>query len=294
MTESKQHQTTEFTSRGRMPRELYLQQQREITRSWLRENPIVGQWTVLGDIEIVTSIHQKILCKCTCGFEKLVRVSDLKNGGTTKCKMCVSRSQRTITEATDIEHHRFYRRLVALAKGIRQRCNNPACKCYAVYGGRGIKFNFESTEAFVRYVSKLPYQKGNSIDRIDPNGHYEVGNLRWASQKQQTRNKRDSIMLEGQHVMDVLEQVDGAEFYPSVVYNIKKGTYTTIKEIHNHIEKNKQRRITELRIKQLMEIRPDFTYESIRSFIKQGLTDEQITSKVKWGGCGRYERKTGI
>jgi hypothetical protein len=36
----------------------------------------------------------------------------------------------------------------------------------------------------------------HSLDRIDVNGHYEPGNVRWASLEQQNRNRRSNRFVE--------------------------------------------------------------------------------------------------
>lgn len=55
--------------------------------------------------------------------------------------------------------------------------------------------------AFIQYIEGLPdYGKkktdGYSLDRIDPNGNYEPGNLRWASKKGQYLNQRPKVWAE--------------------------------------------------------------------------------------------------
>lgn len=72
---------------------------------------------------------------------------------------------------------------------IKDRTTNPKCKRYSYYGGRGIKNYLRSEKDIIDAIGKWP-GKGYSIDRIDNNGHYEKGNIRWATQTQQNLNRR--------------------------------------------------------------------------------------------------------
>lgn len=79
-----------------------------------------------------------------------------------------------------------------------QRCHNPKHPKFATYGGRGILVCErwrESFETFLADVGPRPSPK-HSIDRHpDPNGNYEPGNVRWATQKQQMRSTRINARL---------------------------------------------------------------------------------------------------
>jgi hypothetical protein len=70
----------------------------------------------------------------------------------------------------------------------RTRCTNPNYHNFHLYGGRGIQFKLESLDHLVNLIGRRPV--GCTLDRIDCDGHYEPGNIRWATSKQQQENKR--------------------------------------------------------------------------------------------------------
>lgn len=72
---------------------------------------------------------------------------------------------------------------------------NPRNPQFGDYGGRGITIceRWESFENFLADMGEGPSNK--SIDRIDNNGNYEPGNCRWATQSEQSRNRRSTHLL---------------------------------------------------------------------------------------------------
>lgn len=78
--------------------------------------------------------------------------------------------------------------------GAKARCNNPNLDNYHRYGGRGIKFKFKNFAHFFETLGPRP--QGMTLDRIDVNGHYEPGNVRWATTRQQNSNKRSAPLYE--------------------------------------------------------------------------------------------------
>lgn len=72
----------------------------------------------------------------------------------------------------------------------KQRCRSNDKN----YGGRGIEFRFNSFDEFFAEIGRRPSSE-HSIDRINNDGHYEPGNVRWATLSEQARNKRDRFKL---------------------------------------------------------------------------------------------------
>lgn len=74
--------------------------------------------------------------------------------------------------------------------GMLERCRNPKCISWPHYGGRGITVcdQWQTFENF--YADMGPRPAGTSIDRIDGNRGYEPGNVRWATELEQQRNRR--------------------------------------------------------------------------------------------------------
>lgn len=72
----------------------------------------------------------------------------------------------------------------------RHRCTDPKFDGYENYGGRGIKFLFTSFEQFFAELGSRP--EGKTLDRINNDGNYEPGNVRWATNSAQKKNRRPS------------------------------------------------------------------------------------------------------
>ncbi len=82
--------------------------------------------------------------------------------------------------------HPLYRTWV----NMRRRCEDPTNEYWERYGGRGIRVCDQWRTSFSTFVSDVGERPdGCTLDRIDGDGHYEPGNVRWASASMQQKNK---------------------------------------------------------------------------------------------------------
>lgn len=92
---------------------------------------------------------------------------------------------------------------------IKARLTNPQTNGYEAYGARGITLHPEwgaNPMLMVNYLLSLPgYKEGKTIDRIDNDVGYVPGNLRWATAKEQSSNRRNNVWVEWRDVKMLLQ-----------------------------------------------------------------------------------------
>jgi hypothetical protein len=102
---------------------------------------------------------------------------------------------RTCGHCSHLKHGLSKHPLYGIWCGILRRCYCPKAGEYVDYGGRGIKVSRRwqgknGVIAFVKDVGKRP--KNHTLDRINNDGNYEPGNVRWATAEMQANNRRPS------------------------------------------------------------------------------------------------------
>jgi hypothetical protein len=128
-----------------------------------------------------------------CGNTFAGRLGDVRHN---KVRSCGCYKKLVVTQRNTkhgLSQHPLYRRWA----GIKERCYNANYKAFPYYGGRGITMSdlwLNNPAAFIAYCETLQgYGDCSlSIDRINNDGNYEPGNIRFATASEQSFNTRPS------------------------------------------------------------------------------------------------------
>ena len=150
------------------------------------EGMVFGKWRVLGFYG-QTAGSSYWTCQCECGHIRAVFGGNLVAGKSKGCGHCSAKLNA-------VKHGMCNSPEYTAFINAQTRCNNPRIRHYARYGGRGIKFLFQSFEEFYEHLGQRP-SPAHSVDRIDNDGHYEPGNVRWATPSEQGNNTRSNRFI---------------------------------------------------------------------------------------------------
>jgi hypothetical protein len=162
---------------------------RRVDASGLLAPELLG--TRYGSLEIISraaqgsSSHLKVEVRCDrCKETHFALFNNIrKRPKTAACPHCNGRTPVTVPMW-------LYQR----CQGQLQRCRNHNAAAWERYGGRGIEFRFGSVNEAATWVAENLGIPGRTmqLDRIDNDGHYEPGNLHWATTVENQNNTRVS------------------------------------------------------------------------------------------------------
>lgn len=127
------------------------------------------------------------ICLCDCGKEKLCTTGALWNGMNISCG-CMNGGKT---------HGDWNKRIRVIWVNMMARCYKENASNYLNYGGKGIKVcdEWHDYQVFKEWAFANGYTDDLTIDRIDVTGNYHPHNCRWATPKEQARNKTNNRYL---------------------------------------------------------------------------------------------------
>lgn len=159
-----------------------------------------GKLTISGP-HIWDKRTNKYPCRCDCGGYVLRPPSLLRAGRSLSCGCGVADFNR----ATKRKHGHTSRPSPEYGAWVqmRSRCSNPKHEAYERYAGRGITI-CDRWSDFLKFLEDMGPRpgRGYSLERVNNLGNYEPGNCKWATTREQNRNKRTIHMYEGRPLID--------------------------------------------------------------------------------------------
>ncbi len=163
-----------------------------------------GRWTVLRELSAWRSPksgkrYRMVECRCECGtVRELTLESICRATAPSQSCGCLQREAAAKVGSGNKTHGDSKSITYTSWAEMKQRCLNSNNVAHDRYGGRGIAVCqqwMDSYDVFLADMGERP-SKLHSLDRYpDISGNYEPGNCRWATAKQQARNRSSNVIL---------------------------------------------------------------------------------------------------
>lgn len=161
-----------------------------------------GRWTVIGEAP-PTKWARMLYATCDCGTSAVVSFKHLRNGASVSCG-CFKRENAKRVNTKHGGSGGWKGRAARAPEyniwlAMKMRCSNPRVRNWHRYGGRGISVceRWSGDDGFANFLADVGPRPSteHSIDRFPNNdGNYEPGNVRWATDLEQGRNKSNSVV----------------------------------------------------------------------------------------------------
>lgn len=167
-------------------------------------------------------------CKCVCGGTSIVFGANLSRGHTRSCG-CVFHGPNV--KNTTHGHTRGFSptRTYRSWSNMKKRCLNPKDRAFPDYGGRGIKVckRWGRFENFLSDMGECP--EGLFLERINNNSGYFKSNCKWATMREQSRNRRSNVHIthNGKTMLMVDWAVEVGLPYKTIAHRIALGWGTS-------------------------------------------------------------------
>jgi hypothetical protein len=162
-----------------------------------------GRWTVVAPAPRGKWGQARWACRCACSEERVVDENNLKSNHSQSCG-CLRRETlgarsrgNTHRRRHGDSHPQNTAPEYLIWQAMKKRCGTPSDHDYSRYGGRGIQVCERwrgSYEAFLADMGRRP-SSDHSLDRIDNDGNYEPGNVRWTTKRMQGRNRSTNRLI---------------------------------------------------------------------------------------------------
>ena len=152
-----------------------------------------GRLHVLSYLGLTHRRNSLWRCRCVCGNFRNIISPSLISGNSTSCGC---RRDEVATKLFT-KHGMCGSKEYSTWEGMLARCYNINHVAYPNYGGRGICVCEEWQNNFAQFLQDMGKKPSSthSLDRVDNNGNYCKTNCRWASSRQQSNNKRNTIFV---------------------------------------------------------------------------------------------------